>query len=423
MLKKAMTFESGWVSFILIIVIGGYAHGGAPTWNGEIRAIFEKSCRGCHQSGGTAPMSLRTWSESRPWAKSIRESVAKREMPPWHANAKPGEFRNDRRLSESELKTILDWVDAGAPEGFPSVATADDQALNVASSSDAAWKIGMPDHIFELPEETNVAAEWRDKYEYYSLVNPFPDERWIEAVEVQPGNPQVVHHILSTLVGSFEPGVEPLVMPEGTAVLLEPNTRVLLEIHYHNETGRAQKDRSRIGVRFARGTVRQRLYHDRFSADEIVLPPRAANVQIRAEKVFEQDALLRAMRPHMHLRGRSIKYTAFFPDGTSRLLLDVPQFDFNWQTRYELTKPVRLPRGTRLVAEAVYDNSADNPHNPNPNVEVRTGIATTDEMLNGHIDYTLMDEDISLGKRLKDPNHYGPEDIERLIQVDRTRKP
>ncbi len=382
------------------------------TYSRQISRIFQDHCVECHRSGEIAPFSLTSYSDVVGWAEMIEEVVRQRRMPPWFANADHGHFENDIRLSDEEKDTIYRWVAAGAPEG-------DRADLPEPRQFVEGWRIGEPDLILPMREKPfPVPATGEVKYQYF-LVDPgFKEDVWIQAAECRPGNRAVVHHILvgiapgrgpvhglrSTWLAAVAPGAPPLVLPEGMAKRIPAGSKLYFQLHY-TPNGTAQEDISSVGFVFADPkTVRQEVATRQAANHGIRIPPGEANYQIEADYTFRQDTLLLSMLPHMHLRGKSFRYEAKYPDGTSEILLDVPRYDFNWQNWYDLEEPKRMPAGTKLHCTATFDNSERNLANPNPNVTVRWGDQTWEEMMIGYFNMALADQDL-----MKDPKPLGQE--------------
>jgi hypothetical protein len=267
--------------------------------------------------------------------------------------------------------------------------------------------------IVSMPEPFTVPAEGTIEYQYFVVDPGFREDRWIQAAEVRPGNRAVVHHCNIYLqppgsadlaeegtLGSYclaaaAPGTPPLVLPEGMAKRVPAGWRFVFVVHY-TAIGSVQTDQTRLGLKFAEpGTVKKEVATKLMFDPNLCIPPGAAEYQVAQTWQVNRDVLLLAFFPHMHLRGKSFRYDALYPDGTSEILLAVPRYDFNWQNRYELAEPKRIPAGSRLCCTAVYDNSADNPNNPDPSADVHAGTQSWDEMFNGYFEVVLADEDLA----------------------------
>ncbi|MEE2777319.1 MAG: hypothetical protein VYE73_11250 [Acidobacteriota bacterium] len=347
-------------------------------------------------------MSLATYGQARPWARGIAKEVNAETMPPWHADAPSGVFANDRRLGVRDRQTLLQWVAEGAPEGAPAAAPA-------PPDYPSGWQNGEPDIVIELPEEVTIPPTGELPYHDYIVDPGFDEDVWVRAAESLPGNRDVVHHIIvgyliedpltrrrlasegqesrvQGSLGGYVPGDEPLVLPDGLARLIPAGSRIYFQMHY-TPTGEVETDRSRLGLVVADGPPRHEVLTGIASSPFIHIPPGIEEKSLSADFTFSAPSVLLSMRPHMHLRGKSFQYRAFYPDGTLEVLLDVPRYDFNWQTRYVLAEPKEIPAGTRLEVTGTWDNSAANPDNPDPNVTVSWGQQTDDEMMIGFLEY------------------------------------
>ncbi|MBI1784112.1 hypothetical protein HYR69_03130, partial [Candidatus Sumerlaeota bacterium] len=375
----------------LVLFAAGITRAAEPTFSKDIAPIFQARCQICHHPGAIGPMSLLTYEDTRPWVKSIRKAVGERTMPPWHADEHYGKFANDRRLSQAEYDTILAWITAGAPQG-------DAKDMPPPLKFEEGWLIGNPDAIFTMPEEWEVAADIEDQHKVFSVPTNFTEDKWVDAIEFHPGNPAVVHHIIASPIGGWAPGNQPHIFPEGMGRMIPKGTVVRFQMHYHKDKGTAMKDRSSIGVRFAKGPIHQEVHGAGIPNFTFTIPPEAANVPVHAEFALDHDAHIRSFMPHMHLRGKSMKFTAVYPDGKSEILLNVPKYDFNWQTTYEFAEPVSAAKGTKILVDASFDNSTSNPVNPDPKATVWWGPETTDEMMIGFMEFVFDGEDIAAGK-------------------------
>jgi len=389
---------------ITLLCCSTTAFGAAPTFSKDVAPVFYKNCVSCHRPGEIAPMSLLTYKDARPWAKTIREKVAGREMPPWHADPSHGKWDNDRRLSAKDIATIVAWVEGGALEGNP-------KDLPSPPALVSGWQIGQPDVIFQMPNEYAVPAEGVVAYQNFTVPTDFKEDRYIQAMEARAGDLSVVHHIViyvrepgprpsskridlgRGLLGALSPGQTPFVAQPGKAKLIKAGSSLVFQMHY-TPNGKATKDRSMVGLIFAKGPVDQVItttgaFELRFS-----IPPGADNHEVRATYEFDEDSHIVSLMPHMHLRGKDFQYVATYPDGRSEVILSVPKYDFGWQVYYYPSTPLAMPKGTKIEAIAHYDNSARNKRNPDPTREVHFGEQTWDEMMNGFFDYTIDSQQI-----------------------------
>ncbi len=369
---------------------------GQLTFTKDIAPIFYKNCLSCHRQGEIAPMSLASYKEIRPWARAIREKVLTREMPPWHADPKYGQWANDRRMSQKEIDTVVAWIDAGAKEGDP-------KNLPAMPKFASGWQIGEPDAIYYMPEEFTVPAEGAVPYQYFVVDPKFTEDRYITALEARAGDLSVVHHAViyvrdprrapssrrldlgEGILGALSPGQTPFLADPGTAKLIRAGSQLVIQMHY-TPNGKETKDRSYVGIKFAKGPVDKLVTSTGAFNVRFAIPPNAQNYEIRADYTFEEDGEIVSLMPHMHVRGKDYLYRAIYPDGREEVLLSVPNYDFNWQVYYYPEKPLRMPKGTRIECIAHYDNSTKNSLNPDPNKEVRFGEQTWDEMMNGFFD-------------------------------------
>ncbi len=402
------------------------------TFHKDVAPILQKRCQGCHRPGEIGPMSLLTYQEARPWAKSMREAVLTKKMPPWFADAAHGKFDNDRSLTGSEIETLAAWADGGAREG-------DAKHAPRPAPFAEGWSIGKPDLVLETPNEFNVPPSGTIDYQFVVVPTGFTEDQWIEKLEVRPGARQVVHHVVVfarepgspwlrtvkpgvplaapnsrpkdpaaddgsglfwgapgvEIICTYAPGAEPYLVKPGQGRLIKAGSDLVFQLHY-TTSGTAAADRSRIAMVFAKEPPKQRVKNMLVWNPKLRIPPGAANHRVDARVTLQSPASVTSLFPHMHVRGRGFEYRAVYPDGRSEILLRVPKYDFNWQLTYFLAEPRLLPKGTRIECTAYYDNSPNNAFNPNPKDEVFWGDQTWDEMLAGFLDLAF---DVSL-----DPN-------------------
>ena len=365
------------------------------TYYNRIAHIFERRCVECHREGDIAPFALREYDEVAGWSEMIEEVVREQRMPPWHASPEFGEFDNDRRLSDEEKQAIYQWVADGAPEGDPADRPKPREFVT-------GWQLPRaPYAIYTIqPEPFEVQAEGEIEYQWFEVDLGFDEDKWVAGVEILPGNRAVVHHILAFIraadaVGRAEadrgffagyvPGLRAKMLPPGMAKLLPAGSRLAFQVHY-TPVGSVQLDQSQIGLIFVdREEVTHRVISTSAMNHRFEIPPGASNHRTEANsRRIPWDSRLLSMSPHMHLRGKSFRYEAIYPDGRSEVLLDVPRYDFNWQTEYRLADAVELPAESRLHAVAHFDNSSANLSNPDPNASVYWGDQTWDEMMIGY---------------------------------------
>jgi hypothetical protein len=418
------------------------------TFSKDVAPIFYNNCVACHRPNNIAPMSLLTYQETRPWARSIREKILTKQMPPWHADPRYGEFANDVRLSQKEIDTIVAWVDQGSKEGNA-------KDLPSAPEFNDEWEIGKPDIIFPIPQEYTLSAtgEIEDQYEYFTVATNFTEDKWVQAVELRPGNRKIVHHAhvdieapykpaaagdaekkttptvdpwvkyfekvagLNRLrmdlpaiddgcsvpnggyfpevdasshggpLGSYVPGKAPDVWAPGMAKKIPAGSKLRFQIHYARTTGQVEKDRTSVGLIFAKEPPKHVVKRVDVTNFFFKIPPGAPNHEVTACYTFKEDVLALSYLVHMHYRGKDMKFEAIYPNGKREVLLSVPNYNFNWQTVYRLKKPVSLPKGTKIVVTSHFDNSARNKYNPDPTQILRWGDSTDFEMCDGWIEY------------------------------------
>jgi mono/diheme cytochrome c family protein len=425
------------------------------TFTKDVAPIFYNNCVQCHRPGDIAPMSLLSYKDARPWARSIREMVASRQMPPWHADPRYGKFNNDKQLSQREIDTVVAWVDQGAAEGDP-------KDLSPVPAFVEGWEIGTPDVILSMSEPYQVPTGGPDQYVYFTIPTNFKEDKWIAAAEIHPGNKAVVHHVMAfvqppaiamlakmagsggsgdgnsgvpsmyykdgtlsrvrmdariiddgcrepsggssfgavgggegtgmSLLSAYAPGKDIEVAAPGQARRIPAGSNIVFQVHYSNFRGAMNKPESAmsgIGLVFAKEPPTKMVVALGITNDYFKIPPGEPNHEVTACYTVDRDIQAIEYMPHMHLRGKDMRYEAIFLDGRRETLLWVPQYNFNWQTIYKLKEPVDLPKGTRIVITAHFDNSDRNKYNPDPAKAVRWGDPTYDEMMIGWLGYTV----------------------------------
>ncbi len=365
------------------------------TYCNQIARLMNERCVNCHRPGEIAPFSLTSYDDAVSWAETIREVVNDKRMPPWLAGPDSVAFANDVHMSDSDKQLIHDWIDAGCPEG-------DRSRMPEPPQFTEGWQIPEPDEIFYISDKPyNVPAEGEVKYQYFVVDPKWTEDKWVQFAEARPDNRAVVHHIVvlfksgdiaarglgggatGGLVG-YAPGMPPSKYPDGTALKVPAGSKIIFQLHY-TPNGRATTDRSYVGFKYIDADkVTTRMQGGVVGNREFRIPPGASNHEVVSEVTAPVDMKLLTLTPHMHLRGRSFRYEAVYPDGRRQVLLDVPRWDFNWQLRYDLAEPVILPKGTRLICTAHFNNSESNPSNPDPTSEVRWGDQTWEEMMLGY---------------------------------------
>ena len=395
----------------------------SATFYRDVLPILQERCQSCHRAGEIGPMPLGTYTETRPWAKAIRQAVVTRKMPPWNADGPPGKFRNDPSLSQAQIDTLLAWIDSGAPEG-----NAKDAPPPRAFTE--GWTIGTPDAIFDMPKAYDVPAGGTIEYTYVIVPSGFQEDRWMSSAEVRPGNRAVVHHanvyvrepgskwlreypygeafvphektvrageggsssagagIEEQMIAGYIPGRPARQVPPGYGMLVPAGSDLVFQMHY-TTNGKAVRDRTKVGFVFAKQPPGKRVIRVQASNAKFVIPPGAASYPVSGAAQLGVECELIDAYPHMHFRGQSMTLSATYPTGEREQLLRVPHYDFNWQLIYEMGQPKLLPPGTLLRADATFDNSPNNRFNPDPKAEVRWGDQTWEEMMVGFFDVAI----------------------------------
>jgi len=377
---------------------------GEVTYANQIAHILNDRCVTCHRPGEIAPFALTAYKQAAGWADTIAEVVRDGRMPPWHASPEYGKFHNDARLADEEKRLIAAWIADGATAG-------DLRDVPDPPTFSDGWRIPKPDLVVELPKNVDVPAQGVLPYQYFLIDPQLKHDVWIRASQVRPVNPAVVHHLVvfalppgqrevnpvdSDFVAAYSPGMPPRVLPAGTAKVLAAGSKLLVQAHY-TPRGTPQSDRSKIGFTFADPTtIHKRVTSLAAIKFDLRIPPGAADYQSIAEHRFNQDYILYALMPHMHLRGKSFRFEATYPDGRREVLLDVPRYYFDWQNAYVLAEAKPMPEGTIMRCVGHFDNSAGNPNNPDPTRTVTFGEQTNDEMLIGYMDAALDYQDLSV---------------------------
>lgn len=365
------------------------------TYHKHVAAILQTKCQDCHRPGEAGPFSLLTFQQAKDWSAMLREVVADGVMPPWHADAPRGHFKNDRRLSSDEKKTLIAWVDQGCPEGDAKDAPPPRKFAD-------GWRLGRePDEVLSMDKASKVPASGTMPYEYHIVGKPFAEDKWVTAVEVRPEQRAVVHHVIAYMLppgktmldllspdfgqymlGAYVPGDQPVIGGPGQARKIPKGSKIIFEVHY-TPNGKAVTDKSSIGLCYTKQPPETELYCVSVMNGRFRIPPGADNHEVKSEHKFEKATTLLSVTPHMHVRGKAFKYEVVTPDGKRETILSVPKYDFNWQATYDFAKPVEMPAGAKLECTAWYDNSARNPFNPDPKKTVRWGDMTNDEMMIG----------------------------------------
>lgn len=363
---------------------------GSINYHNRISRILQNNCLTCHHQGGAGPFPLETYAQVMAKRKTIRFVIEDQIMPPWGAKHEPGKWLNDMTLGEIDENDLLAWIENGSPEGDLKDAP---QPLDWPTG----WKIGKPDLVLQIPQAIQIPAEGAVKYQYVKVRNPLKEGRWIKAMELKPTAPQVVHHALvfradeargGGLQGYFMglvPGETTSVFDEGFGKYLPAGQELVIQLHY-TANGKATSDQTELGFVFYDKKPAREIITLAAGTRNFVIPPGDKNHKVVADYDVKVPGTIISFAPHTHLRGKAFRYDLIYPDGHSLELIDIPRYDFNWQMRYRLAKPVFVPLGSKIRATAWYDNSADNPANPDSTKEVRFGEQTWDEMMIGYFE-------------------------------------
>jgi hypothetical protein len=372
--------------------------GAAPTFH-DVQPILREKCMSCHQPGAIAPMPLLSYSQSRPWAKAIRDVVVSRRMPPWFADPHTGPFANDPSLTEEQIATIRDWVDAGAPQGTP------DSNIPIVGTPYRHYDVEI-----SLPKPFRIPAKAVVDYQYIVLPYVFRGDRWIQAAEIRPTDRRVVHHavlyvrekdspwlrsrdtsprdITSDILAIYTPGAPRMECLPSMAKKVPDGADLVLQVHY-TSLDTATTDQTEVRLLYATEPPKSRVLTLQMSQYNLRIPPGARNYRASVAGTLPRDALLLSMFPHMHLRGKGFEYQVLGTRGRVDTLLRVNNYDFNWQLTYILKTPLPLKAGTQLLFTGYFDNSAANPRNPDPAEEVEWGDQSWEEMLVGFFDVAV----------------------------------
>jgi len=382
-----------------------------PTFNRDVARILQQRCQSCHRPGDIAPFSLLTYRDAAARAFEIKAMTTSRRMPPWKPAAGCGDFVQSRVMSDDEIRTIAQWVDAGAPQGKP-------EDLPPAIDLGSDWALGTPDLVLRMPKSFTPPSD-RDEYRCFSLPVPSTTDLAASTIDFRPGDRATVHHIIPfidragasakldkngdgyscfggpgiddlDLLGGWSPGARPTPLPSGTAVIVPGKSRIIMQVHYHPHFAQVAPDLTEIGIYLAKGEVKKALHYDVIWNRNFVIPAGAHDYRVDAELSPASDIHIVSIYPHMHLLGQKISVDAVMPDGAHQCLVDIPNYEFTWQGQYIYRNPIAIPKGAQLHLEAHFDNSDDNVMNPNsPPKTVRFGEASTDEMAVALVGYTI----------------------------------
>ncbi len=389
-----------------------------PTFYRDVVPILQQHCQTCHRAGEIAPFSLVTYKESKPRALAIKKATQSKDMPPWFADPRFGKWADDPSLTAEQIATLAQWEDAGAPAGNPH------DAPPVKKWSQG-WNIPQPDVVIRMPKAVPIPAQGEVDYTYEIVPTSFTTDRWIQMSQIRPSSPEYVHHAVvyirppdskwlrgapvgvpftandlsdpvqrrnahwtdTDMLLVYAPGSSPDEWADGMAKFVPAGSDLVFQMHY-TTNGRAGTDQTAAGILFAKVPVTKRVMTLQLTNSSFLIPPHADNFRVEVQGTLPNDAMLLNFFPHMHLRGKRFEYNIIHADGTVETLLRV-NYDFHWQLSYRLAEPRFLKAGTKLQAVAWFDNSENNPHNPDPDAMVKWGDQTRDEMMVGFFDVAV----------------------------------
>jgi hypothetical protein len=384
-----------------------------PTFTKDVAPILQKHCQTCHRPGEAAPFSMLTYEDTRPWAATIKMVVTQKIMPPWYADPKYGHFSNERSLSADEVRTLVAWVNGGSQKGAP-----EDMPPPVKEFVEG-WGIPTPDVVFQLPRPFSVPAAGVIDYQYVIIPTGFKEDKWVQALEVRPTDRAVVHHIIAYLrepgsnyfkdqkpgvffvapppktdektdasalpsdfLVGYAPGQPAEILHPGEGKLIKAGSDIVFEVHY-TPNGKPTTDQTKLGLVLAKSAPKERVLTLSASNGTFKIPPGDPDYKVDASFEVQKSVKLVGLHPHMHSRGKSFEYRLTFPDGKTETILSVPVYNWHWQLWYNLVDPIDLPQGTKIECSAHFDNSANNPENPDPTKAVIWGQQSWDEMMVG----------------------------------------
>jgi hypothetical protein len=398
--------------FISESLLAQMPQGPAPTYTKDVAPILQKHCQTCHRPGEAGPFSMLTYEDTKPWAPMMRRVVQQKVMPPWFADPSYGHFVNDRSLAPEEIRTLVAWVNAGAQKGDP-------KDMPPAAHFEEGWGIPKPDVVFQLPKAFSVPDSGMMEYQYVIVPTGFTEDKWVQMIEVRPTDRSVVHHIIAYLrepgsnyfkdqkpgvffeapppkadektdtsalpsdfLVGYAPGQPAEILSPGQAKLIKAGTDIVFEVHY-TPNGKATTDRTKLGLIFAKEPPKERVLTLSAVNGTFKIPPGDANYKVDASFDVVKDVKLAGLHPHMHGRGKDFEYRLVYPDGKTETILRVPAYNWHWQLWYNFAEPMPLPKGTKIECTAHFDNSPNNPENPDPTKTVIWGQQSWDEMMVG----------------------------------------
>ncbi len=441
MKSSVVTCGSSGLVLTVVLCTGVLASPGSSgdqelTYSRDVAPLLQENCETCHRAGQMAPMPLESYQQVRPWARSIARQVAARTMPPYGAHPESRDMLGSLYLSDAEVETIVDWARNGAPEGDP----AELPEPKEFETYEGGWKLGNPDVVMQIAETFNVPADSGDRHQCFGLDFSAPVDLWLKGIEFLPDNTDVVHHFIlfEDTQGNFEvadatspdepgvecpsirktiPGVQQLEAwaPGGTKALAPRNmarkfdadTKLVLQIHYSNQTGEVQPDRSSVAIHVAKPDekITKAFRKGYVMGGRLYIKAGDAESRHEGRSQISQDITVYSSNAHMHKRGKSMRLSAILPGSPAEeTILWVPDFDFDWQWNYEFAEPMKVPAGTELIVRSVHDNSASNPNNPDPTIDVTWGDASDDEMMFNIYTYSVDDEVLDVTPNALDPS-------------------
>jgi hypothetical protein len=383
-----------------------------PTFTKDVAPILQKHCQTCHRPGEAAPFSMLSYEDTLPWAAAMKMVVTRKIMPPWFADPRYGHFANERSLSADEIRTLVGWVNAGARKGAP------EDMPPAVENFVPGWGIPTPDVVFQLPKPFSVSATGVLDYQYVIIPTGFTEDKWVQALEVRPTDRAVVHHIIAYLrepgsdyfkgqkpgvffiappkvdgqtdssalpsdfLVGYAPGQPAEILQPGEGKLIKAGSDIVFEVHY-TPNGKPTTDQTKLGLLFSKSAPKERVLTLSASNGTFKIPPGDPDYEVKASFEVQKPVKLVALHPHMHARGKSFEYRLSFPDGKTQTILSVPVYNWHWQLWYNLADPIDLPPGTKIECTAHFDNSPNNPENPDPTKSVIWGQQSWDEMMVG----------------------------------------
>jgi hypothetical protein len=403
---------------VAVAAVAAAAPTSQVTFYKDVLPVLQKNCQSCHRQGEAGPMQFTSYESTRPWAAAIKAAVLSKKMPPWYADPHFGKFANDRSLSESDIKTLVSWVDTKAPAGNPKDAPKPVQFAD-------GWAMGKPDVVLELPNPVAVPSSGTIDYQYVVMHTGFTEDKYIQFAEARPSDREHCHHIIAFVrepdspwmkdapigvafvpqrgkggegggggmgdfLAGYAPGTVPQTLRPGQVKLVKAGSDIVFQLHY-TANGTPGSDRSKVGMIFADPKVKptERVMTLAASNPKFSIPPGDGNYRVDAKITLQDEATLIYLLPHMHLRGKDFDYRITYPDGKTEKILSVPNYSFSWQLSYYLAEPLKLPAGTTIECTAHYDNSPNNKFNPDPTKEIHFGEQSWDEMMIGFFDVAI----------------------------------